>query len=132
MKKFVLFFFSMLTVAAFADTLVLENFTSYPMEHPKSKLAVQWATSAREVDQANKAITYGSKLNPATLEMVTHSGKITLTIPPNAEHFRIVAWSTNTDDPDLLTNWVDVVPNKVYKVEKDHLVPTVLMSGTGC
>ncbi len=123
-------FFILLAATGFAENLVLENQTSYPA--PKSKIAVQWANSAKEVDECNKAIIYGLKLNPATFQALTQSGKINLDIPKNAAHFRVLVWSKGEESPDLHTNWVDVVPNKTYKLQTDHLVPSVLMSGSGC
>ena len=134
MKKIMLFFFSLLAVATtgFADNLVLENQTSYPAKNQKNKMAIQWATSAKEVDESNKALLHGTKLNPDTLQVITQSGRINVSIPKKAEYFRVLAWSKGEGDPDFHTNWVDVVPNKTYTLEADHLVPSVLMSGTGC
>ena len=131
MKKITIFFLSLLVVATgFTENLVLENQTSYP--NKKSKIAVQWANSGKEVDEGNNAMISGSKLNSDSLQVLTQSGKTTLTIPKNAEYFRILAWSKSEGDPDLLTNWVDIVPNKTYTLKQDHLVPSVLMLGTGC
>lgn len=48
------------------------------------------------------------------------------------EYFRVLVWSDGKSEPDLLTNGVDVVPNKTYTVRDDLLVPAVLMAGTGC
>ena len=134
MKKIALFFLSLLVVAttAFADNLVLENQTSYPVKNQKSKMAIQWATSAKEVDAANNAVINGTKLNPKTLQVLTQTGKVNLNIPSKAEYFRVLVWSKGEGEPDLLTNWVDIVPNKTYTLKADHLVPSVLMSGTGC
>lgn len=128
MKKIMLFF--LLATTGFAEHLVLENLTSYPAK--KSKIAIQWATSAREVDEGNKAILHGLELNSSTLHVLTQAGKVKVSIPKTAEYFRILAWSKGDGEPDLHTNWVDVVPNKTYTLEADHLVPTVLMSGSGC
>ena len=75
---------------------------------------------------------HGVQLNPQTLQVLTRSGTIQLSVPKKAEYFRVVAWSKGEGEPDLLTNWVDIVPNKVYTLQTDHLVPTVLMIGTGC
>lgn len=134
MKKMMLFFFTLLVVATtgFAENLVFENQTSYPNKSQKSKIAIQWATSAKEVADGNNALMYGSKLNASGLKVLTQTGKINLSIPKNAVYFRVLVWTKGKGDPDLLTNWVDVVPNKTYTLEADHLVPTVLMSGTGC
>jgi hypothetical protein len=71
-------------------------------------------------------------LNPGTFQILTQSGKITLSIPNNAEYFRVLAWSKDEENPDFHTNWVDIVPNKTYTLEADKLVPSVFMSGSGC
>ena len=131
MKIIALFFLSLLfTTAAFADNFVLENQTSYPAQ--KSKMAVQWATSAKEVDEVNKAWLTALKLNPETLQMLTQTGKINLSIPSKAEYFRVIVWSKGEGEPDFLTNWVEIVPNKTYTLETAHLIPAVLMPGSGC
>lgn len=134
MKKIMLLCLSllMLTATVFAENIVLENQTNYPVENDKSKIAVQWATSAKEVEEANKAVTYGTKLNLDTMQVLTKSGKVNLHIPDKAAYFRILVWSKGQGDPDLLTNWVETVPDKTYTLKPDHLVPAVLMSGTGC
>lgn len=134
MKMLMLFAFSLLTLATtgFAENIVLVNQTSYPIKNQKSKIAIQWAVSAREVDEGNKALIYGLELKPETLQIVKESGKVELTIPEKVEYFRVIVWSKDEKDPDLVTNWVDIVPNKTYTLETDHLVPSVLMSGTGC
>lgn len=133
MKKIILLAFSLLvTTMGFAENLILENQTSYPIKDQKSQIAVQWANSAKEVDDDNKAVIDGVKLNPDTLQILTQTGSIKLTIPEKAEHFRVLVWSTGEGEPDLLTNWVDIVPNKTYTLKTDHLVPSVLMLGTGC
>jgi hypothetical protein len=132
MKK--LFFLSLCVVATtgFADNLVLENQTPYPMQKPQSKMAVQWANSAKEVDEGNHAVVYGGKWDSNTLQTIHQSGKIQVSIPNKAEYFRVLAWSKGEGDPDFVTNWVEVTPNKTYTLKEDHLVPAVLMSGTGC
>ena len=135
MKKIKLLFLSLLligTTAGFAENLVLENQTDYPLKNQKSKMAVQWASSAKEVDEGNNALLNGSKLNSKTLQVLHQSGKVALSIPKKAEYFRVLAWSKGEGDPDFLTNWVEIVPNKTYTLKTEHLVPTVLMSGTGC
>ena len=134
MKKIILFFLSLLTVSTtgFSENLVLENQTSYPLKNEKSKVAIQWANSAKEVEEGNQALIYGESLNSNSIQALTQKGKIDLKVPEKAEYFRILVWSNGEGDPDLLTNWVDIVPNKTYTVKTDHLVPSVLMSGTGC
>ena len=134
MKKVMLFFLPLLVIATtgFAKNLVLENQTSYPLKNQKSKIAIQWASSAKEVEEGNNAFTQGLKLNSNTLKVLKQSGKINLSIPKTAEYFRVLVWSKGVGEPDLLTNWVDIVPNKIYILKADHLVPSVLMLGMGC
>lgn len=133
MKKIILFFLSLIvTTGGFADTLVLENQTSYPLKNQKTKIAIQWAKSGKDVDEGNHALIHGSKLNPYTVQSLNQTGQIRLNIPKNAEYFRVLAWSKGKGTPDLHTNWVEIVPNKTYTLKADHLVPTVLMYGTGC
>ncbi len=134
MLKTALMILALLTITAtgFADSFTLQNQTSYPMKDQKSKIAVQWATSVKEVEQNNIALMHGQKINPDTLKMLTKSGKTNLNIPKNVEFFRVLVWSKGQNEPDLHTNWIEIVPNKTYTLETDHLVPTVLMSGSGC
>lgn len=120
------------TTAGFAENLVLENQTSYPMKSQKAKLAIQWASSAKEVQEGNEALIQDLKLNPSKLQVLSQPGKVTITIPKTAEYFRVVVWSKGEGNPDLLTNWVDIVPNKTYTLKEEHLVPSVLMIGMGC
>ncbi len=129
MKKIVLFFLLAISTS-FAQDLVLHNETSYPIQ--KSKIGIQWATSAKEIEESNQAITAGTKLNPDTIQLLSQSGKVHLTVPKKAEYFRLLVWSTGEGEPDLLTNWVDIVPNKTYTLKPDHLFPSVLMAGIGC
>ena len=134
MKKIALCFLCLCFIAAtgFAENLTLDNQSTYPMKHQNSKMAVQWASSAKEIEEGNQALMHGSKLNPSTLQAITKPGKIKLSIPKNAEYFRVLTWSKGDGDPDFNTNWVNIVPNKTYTLEEDHLVPSVLMSGSGC
>ena len=131
-KTMILFVLSLFIIAAtgFADNLILENQTTYPSENQKVKIAVQWATSAKEVEEGNKAITYSQPLK--ALETLKESGKVSLNIPEKAEYFRVLVWSKGEGEPDLLTNWVEIIPNKSYTLKPDHLVPAILMLGTGC
>lgn len=118
--------------AALADNIVLDNKTNYPEEMISGKIAVQWATSAEATQKANKAIMNGSRLDASSLMMLSQKGQTQLTPPKQAQYFRIVAWSTSKQEPDLLTNWVGIVPNKTYTVNQDQLVPAILMAGSGC
>ncbi len=132
MKKFMLSFLPLLAVLniGFAGNLVLDNQTTYP--NKESKLTVQWASSLKDVEEENRAVVHGSKLNSSTLKTISRSGKIDLSIPKNAEYFRVLVWSKGEEGPEFLTNWVDVVPNKTYRLQTDHLVPSVLILGAGC
>jgi hypothetical protein len=134
MKRITLFFFSLLIVATtgFAENLTLWNQTSYPNKSVKSQIAVQWASSAKEVAENNNASIQGLEMNPDSMQTLPQGGKINLSIPDNAEYFRVIVWSKGGKDPDYLTNWVDVVPNKTYELKADHLTPSVLMTGMGC
>ncbi|MCL9682779.1 hypothetical protein [Legionella maioricensis] len=118
--------------AGFAENILINNETTFPIKKQKSKLVIQWAASAKEIQEANKAIIYGLKLDPSSLQIISKAGENILNIPKNAAHFRLLAWSKDAEMPDLLTSWVDVVPNKSYKLQKDQLVLAVLMSGAGC
>lgn len=133
LKKTIPFFLSLLiTTVGFTENIVLENQTSYPVKNEKSKIAIQWATSVKEVQEGNNAFLYGSDLNQASVQVLTQSGTVSLVIPEKAEYFRVLVWSKEEKDPDLLTNWIDIVPNKTYTLKADYLVPAVLMSGSGC
>lgn len=132
MKKITLFFLSLLAITGFAENLVLENETPYPIKNQRSKIAVQWASSAKEVEEGNHALIHGLTLNRATLQVLTRPGKVHLSIPKKAEYFRVLAWSKGKGGPDFLTNWVEIVPKKTYILKADHLVPVALMLGTGC
>ena len=132
MKKITLFFFSLLVIAAtgFAECITLDNQTSYPKE--TSKIAVQWATSVKDVQDANQAIMQGTKMKPGSLQIITQLGTVKLSVPNNAQHFRVLVWTKGNGEPDLLTNWVDITPNKSYILKDDQLIPSVLMPGSGC
>ncbi|MBS0623966.1 MAG: hypothetical protein JSS62_05020 [Verrucomicrobia bacterium] len=136
MKKIKTILLTFLAMASpvFATTITLDNETSYPSQHPNSKIAIQWASSAQEVNEDNQALMCGcnADVDPQTLHTLNQSRKIAVELPNSAEYFRVLVWSKGEGGPDLLTNWVDVVPNKTYALEEDHLVPTVLMPGTGC
>lgn len=133
MKKITLLFFSLLVIkTAYAELFILNNQAYDPVSKQNRKIAIQWATSAKEVEENNKKVREGLKLNPNSLSVLTQSGKINLDIPEKAEYFRVLVWSNGTMTPDFLTNWVDIIPNKIYTLNDDHLVPLALMSGAGC
>lgn len=134
MKKSILLLFVILGVSieGFSQDFIVENQTVYPVKESKSKIAIQWAHSAREVNLENNALMCGEKLNLDQLQLITQKGKIKVSIPEQVEYFRVLVWSKEEDIPDFSTNWIDVVPNKTYILKTDHLVPVVLMSGMGC
>ncbi len=129
MKKLALILVCLFTTG-FAENIFLDNKTTYPDK--KMKIAVQWATSAKEVNQENLAAAHEMKLNSGMIKPVKQTGKMTLSIPKNAEYFRVLVWKEGSEKPELLTNWVDVVPDKTYCLKQDQLTPTVLMLGMGC
>lgn len=134
MKKITVLIISLMAIATsgFAEKIVLDNQTTFPNKDQKSKIAVQFANSVKEVQEGNQALMNGSQLNQNAMQVLTQNGKINLNTPSQAQYFRVLVWSKGDGQPDLVTNWVDIVPKKTYKLEKDHLVPTVLMAGTGC
>ncbi len=128
MKKICLFFF--LTASLFAESIFLDNQSAYPTQ--QSKMAVQWANSARDVDVNNKTLMYGGKLNPSSLQPVSQTGEVKLTIPIKAQQFRVLVWSKGSGEPDYVTNWIDFIQGATYTLTADHLIPVVLMPGSGC
>lgn len=119
------------TCLGFAQNVTLDNQTPYPAAS-KSKVAIQWASSAKDVQENNEASIRRAVLKQETLLPLTQSGKTTLTVPNKAAYFRVIVWSKGGADPDFLTNWVDLVPNKTYTLKTEHLVPSVLILGSGC
>src|SRR5579872_7177717 len=117
MNKVVLFFFSLLfTSVGFADSFVLNN----QVAHNKFRIAIQWASSVKEINEYNNRIKQRAKLNPSSLQVLARVGKINVNIPTNMEYFRVLAWSKGARGrPDLLTNWVDITPNKTYTLNED-------------
>ncbi len=122
----------LMTAAIYADTFILDNQTPHPDTSTPSKIVIQWASSAKEIEEGNNALLYTLPLDSKTLQPITEQGKITLTIPPKSEYFRILIYSNGEDHPQLHTNWVEITPSKTYILKTDHLVPTLLMAGTGC
>lgn len=128
--KTIMSVFLLVSTALFSGSITLDNQTSYPSK--QAKMFVQWASSAKEVDQENKALIYGKKLNPSTIQPILQTGKVTVTLPEKAELFRILVSSKGSKDPDYTTNWIDITQQKTYTLDSDHLVPVVLMNGSGC
>lgn len=131
--KLSLLFLSLFLLAKVsAETVVIDNQTFYPSKGQSSTIVLQWARSAREVNEDNNALIQETPIAKEKMKPLTQNGKITVNLPPDAMYFRILVWSKNDSSPDLHTNWVNVVSNKTYTVKQDQLVPTVLMSGVGC
>lgn len=132
MKKILVYLaLSLMTSVALAD-IILDNKTKYPEKTKQSKIAIQWSESSEAIQKANRHIINGSILDVNSLKVLRLKGPIKLSPPTKAQYFRVVVWSNGKKSPDLLTNWVDVVPNKTYVITQDLLVPAVLLSGTGC
>jgi hypothetical protein len=123
MKFFALLLF--FTTTLFADRFILQNETSF------TKIAVQWATSARMVQESNEALMQGDPLSKKDL-YYPHEKKATITIPKNFAYFRVLIWQSKEKLPDLLTNWVEIVPDKTYQLKEENLTPVLLMNGMGC
>ena len=133
MKKTVLFFLLTLVVpTGFTESLMLNNQALNPTNNHKSTIAVQWATSAKEIEESNNRLQNEIKLSQDTLRVITQTGKNKLDIPQKAEYFRVLVWSKSTGTPEFITNWIDIELNKTYTLNKEHLVPFILMRGTGC
>lgn len=134
MNKVVLVFFSLLFAnVGFADGFVLNNQVANPASNNKFRIAIQWASSAKEVKEYNNRIKQRAKLNPSSLQILARVSKINVDIPKNMEYFRVLVWSNSVgEQPDLLTNWVDIIPNKTYTLNEDKLTSLALMSGMGC
>ena len=133
MKKiFVSLCLNLMTSLVLANTIILDNKTNYPKKDKLGKIAVQWAVSAKAVQKANKNILSGSTLNSNSLRTLTQKGRIQLKSPNNVQYFRVIVWSGDKQEPDLLTNWVVIIPNKTYVVNQNQLVQRALMAGAGC
>ncbi len=134
MNKVVLFFFSLLFASVvFAHSFVLNNQVANSPDNNKFRFAIQWASSDKEVKEYNTRIKQGEKLNPRSLQILARVGKIKVAIPKNMEYFRVLVWSKDKGkQPDLLTNWVDIIPNKTYTFNEDQLTSLALMSSMGC
>ena len=128
MKKILMLLFLAFTATGFADQLFFNNLTKYPTKN--AKMAMQWANSAKQVDEENRTLIEGSA--PTNLLYLSKTGKTEVSIPQGAQHFRVLVWTKAQEQPDLHTNWVDVVPNKTYTLKQDQLVPIALIHGSGC
>lgn len=134
MIKVVLLILSLLFASVgFADGFVLNNQVANPPNNNNFKMAIQWASSVKDIKEYDNTIKQGAKLNPSSLQVLARAGKIDVAIPKNMEYFRVLVWSKDIKvRPDLLTNWVDITPNKIYTLNEDQLTPLALMAGMGC
>ena len=133
MQKMMMFFLCIsIGTAGFTEHITINNQYKNPVNHQQANVVIQWAISAKDVEKNNKRIKQGGTLNPDALQSITHQGMINIDIPKKATYFRLMVWPRGVKNPDSLTNWVDIVPNKIYTLTKEYLVPLVLMSGTGC
>lgn len=132
MKKiFLSLYLSCMASVVLAKSIVLDNKTSYPQN--SNQIALQWASSAKEVQKFNQDILNGRPLTSKSFTMLSKQReKIQLSTPNNARYFRVVVWSSVKKEPDLLTNWVDIIPNKNYVVHQNQLIPRALIAGAGC
>ncbi|QLZ69269.1 hypothetical protein FOLKNPGA_02051 [Legionella sp. PC1000] len=63
---------------SFATQIVLDNKTDYPAKDNRGKIAVQWVTSAEAINESNKTIINGSKLDLSSLKILSQKGKSSL------------------------------------------------------
>jgi len=109
----------------FADQMIFENKSSY------SRIALEWATSAKVAQESNEALLQGEEIHPSKLYSIKKSYS-KITIPANVSYFRVVVWNNLSNTPELLTNWVEIVPNKTYQLKNEHLTSALLLNGMGC
>ncbi len=134
MNVYLIFFSFILVIGKIsAESIALDNQTSHPLSSEESKIAIQWAKSAKEIDEENHALQYGLELNFKNIDFIKQKGEFNLNVPEKAEYFRIIAWSKKEEkEPDHVTNWIEITPQKKYTLKQDDLIPVVLMSGMGC
>lgn len=129
MKNYFLILLSLGTMCGYCEHITIDNQTQFPDAEHKSKIAVQWADNFNDLQKSNLNVIYGDALQK--IEPLK-SGVTDLSIPENGSYFRIVVWSGKEDEPDLLTNWIDIDPSRKYTVTDDVLTPAVLILGSGC
>ena len=77
MKKSILFLLCIAIVStSFAEHVVLNYVTLNTHPRQKIKVAIQWATTAKEIDENDNIIRQGFELNLKTLKILTKLGKI--------------------------------------------------------
>lgn len=133
MNKIILAFLSIwIAATAHSEQFMIDNQTAYSARHQKFNIAIQWANSSKDIEVKQSVTAQELKKNSVTLKLLTQIGKINISSPNKAEYFRVLVWSKGTNDPAFVTNWVNIVPNKIYTLNKEHLIPVALMAGTGC
>jgi hypothetical protein len=114
------------TTTLFAEHFTLQNATSF------RDIAIQWASSARMVQENNDSIMQRDSIPKKSL-FYPRQNKATISIPKNAAYFRVLIWEgLKKNLPDFLTNWVEIVPDKTYLLQKEHLTHFLLIQGMGC
>ena len=93
---------------------------------------MQWVVSAKAIQKANENTVRDLALNPGSLMFINQKGATRLDIPNKARYFRLVVWTSYKKKPDLLTNWVNIVANKIYVVNQNQLITKALAAGSGC
>ena len=116
--------FLLFASALFSDSFTLENKTSF------KKIAIQWASSARVAQESNESLMQEDPLPKDLYYLHRSSSKVD--IPSTASYFRLLVWEGKEKEPHLLTNWVEIVPDKTYSIKEEHLTPILLMNGMGC
>jgi hypothetical protein len=114
-----------LSASLFADQFSIENETSY------RKVAIQWASTARMVQENNDSLIQRDPIGKENLHYLTELKEIVFS-PKNAAYFRVLVWDKGDILPEFLTNWVEFVPGKTYLLRKEHLTPLLLINGMGC
>lgn len=124
---------SLITCTAFSTTFVIDNQTLNPIHRFKSNIAIQWANSAKDIERSDRNTKKMlQKDRSENLMFITQTGKIKVKLPEEAEYFRVLVWSGRIKTPSYITNWVNIVPNKIYTLNTEHLIPIVLTVGMGC
>lgn len=116
----------------FAHTITIDNQTHYPRKTSSERLMVQWAFTAESLHQENNTTPSTLSIDSKMLQSLNQKGVLELTTPDRAQYFRILLWSPLKKQPDLLTHWVTLIPNKKYTVMNAHLMPLIMLSGLGC
>lgn len=129
-KSLIYLWLNCMASTALANGFVLDNKTNYPGNNTAEKIAIQWVASTEATQKNNKLLL--NDLDLSSILMLSKKGQIKLKPPLDVHYFRVLVWSTGKQEPDLLTNWVSIVPDKIYTLNQDYLIPAVLMSGAGC